>query len=584
MPTYQQFPLPDAGEGLTEAEIVAWHVAVGDAVEVNQTIVEIETAKSLVDLPSPWTGVVSAILVEPGQTVDVGTPIIEIDTDPTGAAPAPAAGHGGAIEHGHRGGGDRHAGVEPGGADEVAAVREQAEAARRAGQERAREEHAAGLDGGAVAPATRTAAGLHGDATASRAAAGLGGTPAQRASAGLTTATAGGAGATGTAAAGAATTSAGGATAPAGATDAAGEGRQAVLVGYGLADPGATRRPRGGAPSAGAATTAAPGGAGESATGTGTAVGQATSGAPRASGHALAKPPVRKLARELGVDLDSVTPTGPGGIVTREDVLAHAAQAEARTLATYPGDDKPWLASGTVSSDGRQTRVPVKSVRKRTAEAMVTSAFTAPHVTVFHTVDVTRTMRLVERLRTEKEFADVRVTPLLIAAKALMLAVRRHPEINASWDDAAQEIVYKHYINLGIAAATPRGLVVPNVKDAHRLSLLELARGLGELTATARAGRTSPSDMADGTITITNVGVFGIDTGTPILNPGEAGILAFGAIRLQPWVHKGKVKPRHVTQLALSFDHRLVDGELGARVLADVASVLADPAQALVWG
>ncbi|NKY41312.1 dihydrolipoamide acetyltransferase family protein, partial [Cellulomonas septica] len=309
-----------------------------------------------------------------------------------------------------------------------------------------------------------------------------------------------------------------------------------------------------------------------------------TGGASRASAHALAKPPVRKLARELGVDLDSVTPTGPGGIVTREDVLAHAAQAEARTLATYPGDDKPWLASGTVSPDGRQTRVPVKSVRKRTAEAMVTSAFTAPHVTVFHTVDVTRTMRLVERLRGEKEFADVRVTPLLIAAKALMLAVRRHPEINASWDDAAQEIVYKHYINLGIAAATPRGLVVPNVKDAHRLSLLELARGLGELTATARAGRTSPSDMADGTITITNVGVFGIDTGTPILNPGEAGILAFGAIRLQPWVHKGKVKPRHVTQLALSFDHRLVDGELGARVLADVASVLADPAQGLVWG
>ncbi|WP_235843585.1 dihydrolipoamide acetyltransferase family protein, partial [Cellulomonas algicola] len=420
------------------------------------------------------------------------------------------------------------------------------------------------------------------DATTARAAAGLGGTPAERTSAGLATTTAGAAGTAGTAHASAATTSAAGGAG----TDATstGEGRQAVLVGYGLADPGATRRPRGGAPTGAAASTA--GGAGTAATGTsaGGAVSPTTGGTSRASAHALAKPPVRKLARELGVDLDSVTPTGPGGIVTREDVLAHAAQAEARTLATYPGDDKPWLASGTVSPDGRQTRVPVKSVRKRTAEAMVTSAFTAPHVTVFHTVDVTRTMRLVERLRGEKEFADVRVTPLLIAAKALMLAVRRHPEINASWDDAAQEIVYKHYINLGIAAATPRGLVVPNVKDAHRLSLLELARGLGELTATARAGRTSPSDMADGTITITNVGVFGIDTGTPILNPGEAGILAFGAIRLQPWVHKGKVKPRHVTQLALSFDHRLVDGELGARVLADVASVLADPAQGLVWG
>jgi pyruvate dehydrogenase E2 component (dihydrolipoamide acetyltransferase) len=223
-------------------------------------------------------------------------------------------------------------------------------------------------------------------------------------------------------------------------------------------------------------------------------------------------------------------------------------------------------------------------VRKRTAEAMVASAFTAPHVTVFQTVDVTRTMKLVEKLRADREFADVRVTPLLVAAKALLLAVRRHPEINASWDEADQEIVYKHYVNLGIAAATPRGLVVPNIKDAHRLGLLPLARAIAELTATARAGKASPADMADGTITITNVGVFGIDTGTPILTPGEAGILALGAIRPQPWVHKGKIKPRHVTQLALSFDHRLVDGELGSRVLADVAAVLQDPAHGLVWG
>ena len=215
---------------------------------------------------------------------------------------------------------------------------------------------------------------------------------------------------------------------------------------------------------------------------------------------------------------------------------------------------------------------------------MVASAFTAPHVTVFHTIDVTRTMNLVQRLRTDREFADVRVTPLLIAAKALLLAVHRHPEVNASWDDATQEIVYKHYVNLGIAAATPRGLVVPNIKDAHRMNLLQLAQALGELTATARSGKTTPTGMSDGTITITNVGVFGIDTGTPILNPGEAAILAFGAIREQPWMHKGKIKPRHVTQLALSVDHRLVDGELGSRVLADIAAVLADPAQALVWG
>ena len=443
MPTFEQFRLPDPGEGLTEAEIVEWRVAVGDRVEVNQTIVEVETAKSLVELPSPFAGVVTEILAAPRATVEVGTPIIVVDTDPDGdAAPAPEA-----------------------------------------------------------APGAQEAQ-----------------------------------------------------------PEASAEGSGSVLVGYGTHDGGAARRPR---------RTEAPG--------------SAPAPEAPAGGRALAKPPVRKLARELGVDLDTVTATGPGGIVTREDVLAHARATEPRTLATYPGDDQPWLASGTVSTDGRQTRVPVKSVRKRTAEAMVRSAFTAPHVTVFHTVDVTRTMKLVARLRQDREFADVRVTPLLIVAKALLLAVHRHPEINASWDDEAQEIVYKHYVNLGIAAATPRGLVVPNVKDAHRLTLKQLAVALNELTVTARAGRTSPADLADGTITITNVGALGIDTGTPILNPGEAAILAFGAVRQIPWVHKGKIKPRHVTQLALSFDHRLVDGELGARVLADVARILEDPAQFMVW-
>lgn len=506
MPTYQQFPLPDAGEGLTEADIVTWHVAVGDAVEVNQTIVEIETAKSLVDLPSPWTGVVTRILVAEGATVEVGTPIIEVDTDPTGAAPAepaapsaaPAPAPAAATAPAHHDGPRAHhphpsrSSEEPGGSDEIEAARDERAAAPAAGD----------------------------------------------------------------------------------------EGSGAVLVGYGVGDTGSRRRPRSAAP----ASAPAPAPPARPAAGTREAPATTTATDTAVRRHALAKPPVRKLARDLGVDLDGVQASGPGGIVTREDVLAHSARAEARTLATYPGDDQPWLASGTVTPDGRQTRVPVRSVRKRTAEAMVTSAFTAPHVTVFHTVDVTRTMKLVERLRGDREFADVRVTPLLVAAKALLLAIDRHPEINASWDEATQEIVYKHYVNLGIAAATPRGLVVPNIKDAHRLDLLGLARGLGGLTATARAGRTSPADMSDGTITITNVGVFGIDTGTPILNPGEAAILAFGAIRQQPWVHKGKVKPRHVTQLALSFDHRLVDGELGARVLADVAAVLGDPAQALVWG
>ena len=491
MPRYEHFRLPDAGEGLTEADIVEWRVAVGDRVRVNQPIVEIETAKSLVELPSPFDGVVTELLVEQGVTVDVGTPIITVDTDPEGSAAVPADGEGGAS---------------------------------------------------AELPA-----------------------------------------------------------------DEAGSG--AVLVGYGTADAGASRRARRAAASgAGSVATAAPPVAppvgppvGPPATtaasapavpaaipvepmpvGASNGVVSARESAP--SSPVLAKPPVRKLAKDLGVDLATVTPTGPGGIVTREDVLARSKGNEPQNLATYAADDQPWLASGTVSEDGRSTRVPVKSVRKRTAEAMVASAFTAPHVSVFHTVDVTKTMHLVERLRADREFADVRVTPLLIAAKALILAVRRHPEVNASWLDESQEIVYKHYVNLGIAAQTPRGLMVPNVKDAHRLGLHDLAVALADLTSKARAGTTTPADMSDGTITITNVGVFGIDTGTPILNPGESAILAFGAIREQPWVHKGKVKVRHVTQLALSFDHRLVDGALGSRLLADVARVLEDPSYGLIWG
>jgi 2-oxoisovalerate dehydrogenase E2 component (dihydrolipoyl transacylase) len=485
----QRFPLPDVGEGLTEAEIVEWQVAVGDTVEVNQTIVEIETAKSLVDLPSPWTGTVSALLVEAGTTVDVGTPIIEITVPDTGGS----------------------AGSAPSGS-------------------------AAGSDG----------------------------TPAAG-----------------------------------GAQD---ESSGSVLVGYGTVEAkasGRRRRHQAGAPApapvapspvapapvavvetrapapAAAPVAAAPARAAAPASDTGTTT--------AARARVLAKPPVRKLAKDLGVDLAGVHASGPGGIVTREDVVAHAERSSVRTLTHYP-DDEPWLASGVVSPDGRQTRVPVRSVRKRTAEAMVASAFTAPHVTVLHSIDVTKTMKLVANLREDRDFADVKVTPLLVAAKAILLAVKRHPQINASWDDAAQEIVYKHYVNLGIAAATPRGLVVPNIKDAHTLDLLGLAKALAGLTATARAGRTSVTDMSDGTITITNLGVFGIDTGTPILNPGEAGILAFGAIRKQPWVHKGKVKPRWVTQLSFSFDHRLADGELGARFIKDVARVLEEPAHGLVWG
>jgi len=453
MPSYEIFHMPDAGEGLTEADVVTWRVAEGDTVEVNQPLVEIETAKSLVELPCPVDGVVHRLLAAEGDTVEVGAPIAEFDVDPGGAAP-----------------------------DDAPVAQEVPEL---------------------ETPAPTEAA------------------------------------------------------APASSPD---EGSGAVLVGYGVKAGAARRRPR-------AAEALDPIG-----------------GADEVSEYpVLAKPPVRKLARELGVEITTVTPTGPGGLVTREDVEQAAKATSARTLATYAGDDQPWLESGYSTDGGRSTRVPVKSVRKRTAEAMVSSAFTAPHVTVFHTADVTETMNLVQRLKADRDFRDVKVTPLLIVAKALLLAVRRHPEINASWDDQAQEIVYKHFVNLGIAASTPRGLLVPHIKDAHRLPLHELAVELGALTEAARANRTPPASLTGGTITITNVGPLGIDTGTPILNPGEAAILAFGAIREQPWVHEGEIKVRWVTQLALSFDHRFVDGELGARVLADTARVMTDPGQGLVW-
>ncbi|MFI9563966.1 dihydrolipoamide acetyltransferase family protein [Streptomyces rishiriensis] len=369
-----------------------------------------------------------------------------------------------------------------------------------------------------------------------------------------------------------------------------GSGRQPVLVGYGVAVSSTKRRPRKGpeitVPQVPDTLRAELNGHG---------------GATAARERPLAKPPVRKLAKDLGVDLATVVPSGPDGIITREDVHAAAnpaavtapavepvtpAAAPAAAPATPVPAPAPAAAAAPVASydTARETRVPVKGVRKATAAAMVGSAFTAPHVTEFVTIDVTRTLKLVEELKRDKDMQGLRVNPLLVIAKALLVAVKRHPEINASWDEAAQEIVVKHYVNLGIAAATPRGLLVPNIKDAHAQTLPQLAQSLGDLVSTAREGKTSPAAMQGGTVTITNVGVFGVDTGTPILNPGESAILAIGAIRLQPWVHKGKVKPRQVTTLALSFDHRLVDGELGSKVLADVAAILEQPKKLITWG
>ncbi|MGL3150095.1 dihydrolipoamide acetyltransferase family protein [Microbacterium sp. A82] len=432
----QNFNLPDVGEGLTEAEIVSWKVAPGDTVAINDVIVEIETAKSLVELPSPHAGTVGELLVEEGKTVEVGSPIITFVSDaatPAGAAPA--------------------------------------------------------------APAAEEAGG-------------------------------------------------------------------SVLVGYGTGAGATSRRTR-------------------------PAVRPV-----RSSVGVIAKPPIRKLARDLDVDLSSVTATGADGEVTRDDVMKHASQASVfRNIETpewstvreetvpAPQNASVGLARG-IAPAGRTESIPVKGVRKVSASAMVQSAYTAPHVTVWKEVDATRTMELVKRLKASPDYADIKVSPLLIVARAVIWAVRRNPMVNAAWvetEDGA-EISVRHYVNLGIAAATPRGLLVPNIKDAQDLSMKDLARALNRLTLTARDGKTPPADQQGGTITITNIGVFGMDAGTPIINPGEAGIVAMGTISQKPWVVDGEVRPRFVTTVAGSFDHRVIDGDSMSRFIADVASILEEPA------
>lgn len=368
-------------------------------------------------------------------------------------------------------------------------------------------------------------------------------------------------------------------------------GRTPVLVGYGPKAAALTRRPRRDGANGLPATLSVP--AREAPVAPAPAPVVRTPVVPpappvpaSAGSGVLAKPPVRKLARDLGVDLTTVAGTGPSGSITRDDV--HAAASAPAGSPRFPADGPVSAGSaGSASSapsvgSDRERRIPIKGVRKLTAQNMVTSAFTAPHVSEFLTVDATRAMRAVDRLRELPEWRGVRVSPLLLVAKAVLLGIQRHPMINSTWSEETNEIVVKEYVNLGIAAATPRGLLVPNIKDAGRLALRELADAMTALVATAKDGRTTPADMTGGTFTITNVGVFGVDTGTPILPPGEAAILAFGAVRPMPWVHKGRVRPRQVTTLGVSFDHRIVDGELGSRFLADVGAFLADPMTSLL--
>jgi len=448
------FPLPDVGEGLTEAEIVQWRVKIGDVVAINDILVEIETAKSLVELPSPFAGTIVALLAGEGDTVPVGKSIIQVDAE--GAIPAPL-----------------HPAPEP-------AV--------------------------AKAPAkpSKTA-------------------PAKGASSKK----------------------------PAAAPE-------PVLVGYGSGGHVTSRRGSRTSPDATPAEPAA----------SPSPPPVVYPAAARSAVAVLAKPPVRKLAKELGVDIQSVLATGSHGEVTRDDVVR---QSQVKTVFRNVATPE-WPQE-------REEYIPVKGVRKAIAAAMVKSKFEAPHVSVFVDVDATRTMDFVKRLKASPDFQGIRVSPLLVMARAVVWAVQRNPTVNSSWTD--KDIIVHHYVNLGIAAATPRGLIVPNVKEAHTLNMKQLALGLENLTVTARDGKTTVDDMSNGTITITNLGSFGVDTGTPIINPGEVSIVVLGAIKQKPWVVDGQIEARFVTTIGASFDHRVVDGDVASRFLADIASIIEEPAMLL---
>ncbi|GAB3711225.1 dihydrolipoamide acetyltransferase family protein [Mariniluteicoccus flavus] len=534
------FNLTDPGEGLTEAEIITWRVAEGDTVKVNDIVVEVETSKSLVELPIPWAGKVVKIMAAEGDTVDVGAPIITID-DGTG------------VDEKGRPAGDA-GGAEPASRSDAGTLAERAPASRSddmvpAGTLAERAPASRSDDMVPAAPAGGESEGEKAKRTPNL----VGYGPSE------------------------------GSTTRRARKSPTGKDLSAAKTHHQVADVFATSQPVGRRADVREALPAEPVEAsGEALPSPGHAPEPEVGVKP---GKVLAKPPVRKLAKDLGIDLSQVPATGPNGVVTRDDVEAYRSQGASADSAPPAGSAAKAPARVVAGLEDR--RVPIKGVRRMTAQAMVDSAFTAPHVTEWTTIDATATMELLETLKARREFKDVRLSPTVLVAKACLVAMGRNPELNSAWDEAAQEIVYRGSVNLGIAAATPRGLVVPNIKGAEQLSLLDLANALTELVTVAKSGRTQPADMAGGTFTITNIGVFGIDAGTPILNPGEAGILAMGAIERRPWVvgtgADERIEPRWVTTLALSFDHRLVDGEQGSKFLADVAQVLSNPGLALLF-
>jgi len=307
--------------------------------------------------------------------------------------------------------------------------------------------------------------------------------------------------------------------------------------------------------------------------------------------RATATPAARQLATELGIDLWYIAGSGPQGSVTVDDVRGAVPVSQPRISAFRTTDVTAQARQaganqqgGLVRPSAREVRIPIEGLRKRIAGSMVVSARTIPQASAFITLDFTASMELLDHLRTTKGFAALTLTPLALVTKAVIAGIAEFPGLNAAWDDANQQIVTKYYINLGIAVATERGLLVPNLKEAQTLSLRDLCREIGWLTDTARSGKATPVDLRGGTFTITNTGVFGVDTGVPLVNPGEGAILCVGAIRKRPWVVRDELAIRWVTTLGVGFDHRMIDGELAARFLAMVAALLEDPLTLLSRG
>ncbi|MGJ9402902.1 dihydrolipoamide acetyltransferase family protein [Arthrobacter sp. KK5.5] len=448
------FLLPDLGEGLTEAEIVSWLVEVGQTVAVDQPIVEVETAKSMVEVPSPFAGVVSELFGAAGDTMDVGKPLVSI-SDGAGEA--------------------------------------------------YREEERAG----ATAPSAEPAA-------------------------------------------------------PAEASPKEESGSGNVLIGYGT--PGGsgatrrTRRPRVAAPAAIAKTEAAQ-----------------TTTAPL-----VVSPLVRKLAREHGIDVARIAGSGPRGLVLRHDV--ESAIGTATDTAPPTDAAPPTKQSGDLDARSGlgMSRMPVKGVRKSIAQAMTRSRAEIPEATVWVDVDATA---LVEMRGALKKVNPTGAPGLLaFIARFVLAGLAKYPELNTRVETAAdgsQEIVSFDGVNLGFAAQTDRGLMVPSIRQADRLSARELDAELKRLAGVAREGKATPADLTSGTFTLNNYGVFGVDGSAAIINYPEAAILGVGRIIDRPWVVDGQLAIRKVTELTLTFDHRVCDGGTAGGFLRYVADAIENPGSVL---